>query len=63
MDEGELPTTPAEPSYQEIREEIAEPQEAKETPAQADDPVDERPEKDPPKRKWKQRPRKDVRCE
>ena len=68
---GELP----EPTYQEIREatqgvplhEIAdavEPVDAKETPVQPD-PVDDRVEKkpDPPKRKWKQRPRKDITCE
>ena len=61
MDEGgELPDPPTEPSYQEIREEVAGP-EAKETPLQAV-PLEERPEKDPPKRKWKQRPRKDVTC-
>ena len=60
---GELP----EPTYQEIRDEIAEtdePQAAKETSLRAD-PVEERAEKksDPPKRKWPKRPRKDVTCE
>lgn len=61
---GELPEAP---TYQEIREELAEtnePQVAKETSLQADH-VEDRAEKNPgpPKRKWKQRPRKDVKCE
>ena len=62
--EGLAPSSlPAEPSYQEIRDEIAntaEPQEAEETPAE----MQERPGKnpDPPKRQWERRPRKDLTC-
>jgi hypothetical protein len=66
---------PPNPTYQEIREEIAEttePQEAKETsvppdPAEATEGrrsvLHEQVEKVPSKRKWKQRLRKDIACE